>query len=320
MKLSRKLQLYFSSLAVVVLLSACSDSKNQSQQSKVAMPKMDALVNATWLNEHLNDPNLVILDSTVYVKMTKTGQMTNESGLAGYQKGHIPNAVFADLKGNLSDTSSSFDFVMPSPEQFSAAMGALGVDNDSRVVIYSADNHVWGTRLWWMLRWAGHDNVAILDGGLAGWKEQGLPVSTKLSTPTAKKFVFNLRPEVIAEQKEVLAAVSNKNVRIVDAMPAAHYLGKFSLYSRPGHIVSASSMPTSDLLDESGNFKSFDELDMTQEGDRSQRVITYCGGGVAASSVAFTMVRLGYTDVAVYMGSLQEWSTNPDNPMTTDAL
>jgi len=88
------------------------------------------------------------------------------------------------------------------------------------------------------------------------------------------------------------------------------------MYGKPGHIPGATNMPSSDLLDEEGNYRSFDELDMMHDGDRDVRAITYCGGGVAASSVAFTMHRLGFTDVAVYMGSLQEWAGDPENPMT----
>jgi thiosulfate/3-mercaptopyruvate sulfurtransferase len=101
-------------------------------------------------------------------------------------------------------------------------------------------------------------------------------------------------------------------------MPDAHYRGEFSMYARPGHILGATNMPSSDLLDEVGRYRSYDELDMMHDGDRNARVIAYCGGGVAASSVAYTMHRLGFTEVAVYMGSLQEWATDPANPMTLE--
>jgi thiosulfate/3-mercaptopyruvate sulfurtransferase len=91
------------------------------------------------------------------------------------------------------------------------------------------------------------------------------------------------------------------------------------MYARPGHILGATNMPSSDLLDETGRFRAYDELEWVYDGDnRNNRVITYCGGGIAASSVAFTMYRLGFTDVAVYMGSLQEWASDPANPMSLD--
>ena len=123
---------------------------------------------------------------------------------------------------------------------------------------------------------------------------------------------------MIADRDEMLAATANASVKIIDTLPVAHYRGEFSLYDRPGHIPGATNLPSSDLLDELGRYRTIDELEMMHDGDRSSRAITYCGGGVAASSVAFTMHRLGFTDLAVYMGSLQEWTSDPANPMTLE--
>ena len=208
---------------------------------------------------------------------------------------------------------------MPPPEQFSAAMGSLGLSNDSRVVLYASSYPVFPARVWWMLRWAGFDNVALLDGGLNAWTEKGLPLSTEPANRPAKKFTVSPRPELIADRDEVFAAMTNSKVKLIDAMPDAHYQGQFSLYERPGHIPGATSMPSFDLLDETLHFRSQDELEMMHDGDRGARVITYCGGGVAASSVAYVMTRLGYSDIAVYMGSLEEWTLNPENPMTLES-
>ena len=140
--------------------------------------------------------------------------------------------------------------------------------------------------------------------------------STEPANRPAKQFTGVPRPETIADRDQVLATIDNSNASLVDAMPEVHYRGEFAMYDRPGHILGATNMPSSNLLDEVGHYRSYDELDMMHDDDRAGRVITYCGGGVAASSVAFTMHRLGYTDVAVYMGSLQEWAPDPENPMT----
>jgi thiosulfate/3-mercaptopyruvate sulfurtransferase len=102
----------------------------------------------------------------------------------------------------------------------------------------------------------------------------------------------------------------------VDSLSPGHYKGDFSLYSRSGHITGAINLPSSDFVDESGFFRPIDELEMMLEADKNTRTITYCGGGVAASSVAFNLHRAGFKDVAVYMGSLQEWVEEPSNPMT----
>ena len=314
MKTLHRLQTTLIILAVLVFINACSNSTHK----KTPAAKMDPLVSTQWLSEHLNDKNLIVLDTTVIVKMDDKGKFSNISGRDEYNAGHIPTAGFADLKGNLSATNTHLDFVMPTAEQFQIAMSELGVGNDTRVVLYSTQNQVWAARLWWMLRWAGFDQVALLDGGLKTWKEEGRPLSTKAATHPKKKLTLTLRPEVIAEHDEVFAAMKNSQVNIIDALPDAHYMGNFSLYARPGHIPTATNIPTSILLDEKGLYKPIDELEMLFTENQENRVITYCGGGVAATSVAFTLYRLGYTDVSVYMGSLQEWIADSKNPMVVD--
>ncbi|MBL4772192.1 MAG: sulfurtransferase [Alcanivoracaceae bacterium] len=315
MKIYRQLQSSLLIFSVLLFINACSNSGNK----KIAVEKINSLVSAQWLIEHINDDDLIVLDTTVIVNMDDKGGFSNVSGRDEYNAGHIPTAGFADLKGNLSSTDGSFDFVMPTPEEFALAMSELGVGNTSRVVLYSAQNQVWAARLWWMFRWAGFDQVALLDGGLKAWTSAGGDLSTDAAIHTKKPFTLALRPEVIADHDEVFAAMKNEQVNIIDALPDAHYMGTFSLYKRPGHIPGASNIPSSDLLDESGLYKPLDELEMMFEiNQHTNRVITYCGGGVAASAVAFTLYRLGYTDVSVYMGSLQEWIIDPENPMVVN--
>ncbi len=306
----------FALIAALAFIGACNSSSQQADPTNSDEPNLDSLVTAEWLSEHLDDPELVILDCTVLVEADENGGFRAVSGRAEYEAGHIPSAGFADLMGDLSDLGAPWELAMPAPEQFSVAMGALGVGDDSRVVLYSASNPDWAARVWWMLRWAGFDRVALLDGGLEAWKADGRPLSTVAANRPAKQFTAALRPELIADRDQVFAAIDNSDVEIVDTMPVAHYQGQFSMYARPGHILSATNMPSSDLLDEVGHYRSYDELEMMHDGDRNSPVITYCGGGVAASSVAFTMYRLGFTDVAVYMGSLQEWAADPANPMS----
>lgn len=318
MRINSKLSNFISLFMVLAFISGCNSVSEQSTNKTSNAPKMEPLVTTQWLSEHLNDPDLVVLDTTVLVNFDDKGNITSASGRAKYEAGHIPRAGFADLMGNLSATDSNLDFVMPTPEQFRNAMENLGVGDDTRVVLYSAENRPWPARLWWMLRWAGFDQVGILDGGLKAWKDEGREISTAAATYPKGELTLSIRKGVIAQHDEVFGAINNNQVSIIDAMPQGHYQGKFKMYARPGHIVSATNMSSSDLSDGSGFYKSYDELDFMHEGDRSKRSITYCGGGVAASAVAFTMYRLGYSDVAVYMGSLQEWAPNPENPMTIE--
>jgi thiosulfate/3-mercaptopyruvate sulfurtransferase len=302
-------------IAASGLLLASTGSDAQSAPSVDAGTSMDSLVSAEWLHQHLDDPDLVVLDCTVLVEMDEQGGFRNESGRASYEAGHIPTAGFADLKGDLSDADSPRDFAMPTPQQFAAAMSALGVSDDSRVVLYSANYPAWAARVWWMLRWIGFDRAALLDGGLAAWTAAGYPLSTEPADRPAGRLTVNLRPELIADRDEVFDALDDPAVKLIDAMSEAHYRGEMAMYARPGHIPGASNLPTTLLVDESGRFRPQDELEMLVDGEADARTITYCGGGIAAATDAFIMHRLGFTDVAVYAASLDEWTADSANPM-----
>jgi thiosulfate/3-mercaptopyruvate sulfurtransferase len=219
--------------------------------------------------------------------------------------------------GELSDSNSTIGYAVPSPEQFAAAMGALGVGDDTRVVIYDDNTSSWAARVWWMLRWVGFDNAALLDGGLDAWKSAGYALSTGPETRAANTLSINLRPELIVDAAEVRAAIEDESVNLQDALPEGHYRGDFAMYARPGHIPTASNVSVGTLVDESGRYKPLDELDTLFASERDKRTITYCGGGIAASGNAFVMHRLGFKDVAIYTASLQEWAEDPDNPMVT---
>jgi len=312
----------YCSITLMVLTAAlllfAGTAMAESHPKKAVNEAMGILVTAEWLSQNLDDPNLIVLECTVRMIPKEGGGMTSESGRADYEAGHIPTAAFADLKGDLSRAVSSMEFVMPSSEQFCKAMGALGVGNDSRVVLYDRYMSVWAARVWWMLKWAGFDNAAILDGGMGAWTAAGLELSTDPVKRPNKKLTAKLRPELIAHHDEVLAAVGDDKVLLVDAMHPPHYTGQMVMYGRPGHIPGAINVPAMALIDETGRYLPNDEMAKLFEGDRMNRAITYCGAGVAASSNAFAMHRLGFKDVAVYMASLQEWAADPANPMVVE--
>jgi len=280
-----------------------------------APPAMDALVTAEWLAANLSDPDLVVLDCSVKI-VFEDGKLRGLSGREDYEAGHIPGAAFADLTSDLSDTESPHKYAEPTPEQFCAVMGGLGVGDETRVVLYDNSNAVWASRVWWMLRWVGFDRAAVLDGGLGAWTAEEQPLSSDPITPSARKLTPAPRPELIADLAEVRAAMADDGVTLMDAMPEAHYLGQMVLYDRPGHIPGAVNVPVTDLLDEMGRFRSQEELPELFGSDIGDRFIVYCGGGIAASANALIMTRLGFGDVAVYTASLQEWAADPDNPLT----
>ncbi len=279
---------------------------------------MDTLVTTGWLASHLDDPDLVVLDCSVRTVQNADG-MQNFSGFDDYQKGHIPGAGFADLKGDLSDLSADIEFAVPSPQHFCETMGKLGVGDNSKVVLYDDSMTAWAARVWWMLRWVGFDNAALLDGGLAAWKAQERPLSTQPAPYAPQQLSLHLRPKLIADRDEVFAAISDDSVGIVDTLLAPMYNGEVPAYGRPGHIPSAVNICGIDLQDESGHYRETAELEALHDGsDKNKRAITYCGGGILASSSAFIMTRLGYKDVSVYTASLQEWAADPANPMSVE--
>jgi thiosulfate/3-mercaptopyruvate sulfurtransferase len=277
---------------------------------------MDSLVSTDWLSQHLDDPDLVILDCSVYQESEEGGGFHNVSGRVKYEQGHIPNAGFADLKGELSELNAPIEFAVPAPEQFCVAMGKLGVGDDSRVVLYDAMYSAWAARVWWMLRWVGFDHAALLDGGLQAWINEGRPLDSGTEEHEPQKLSCHPRPELIANADEVLGAIDDNAVRLIDTLPVELYRGEQPLYARPGHIPSAINLPGLNLLTADGHIKTTDAMEKEMpEGDRESRNITYCGGGILASLNAFAMTRQGFKDVAVYTASLQEWASDSDKPM-----
>jgi len=318
MSFHRYLSRRLGSIAAVSVLAACLVTASPAGIAAETDTAMDTLVTPEWLHQHLGDPDLVVLDCTVQIAQAEDGSFRSTSGRESYAAGHIPTAGFADLKGELSDGDSPLEFALPTPAQFAAAMGALGVGNDSRVVLYSSNHSVWAARVWWMLRWIGFDRAALLDGGLDAWTAAGYPISTDPVDRPARTLTAEVRPGLIADRDEVFASLGKPDVKLVDSLPEAHYRGDMSMYARPGHIPGASNVSVQSLVDDQGRYRPDDELEMLFDADPDARVITYCGGGIAASSVAFALTRAGYTDVAVYAGSLEEWAADPANPMETE--
>ncbi len=302
----------------LAILIGCTEAPSTTEPPAEPPPAMDSLVSAAWLKEHLGDPDLVVLDATVVIESDAAGKFESINGRASYEEGHIPGAGFADLLGDLSDPDAELQYTLPSPEAFAAAMGALGVGDDTRVVLYDRMGLPWAARVWWMLRWIGFDNAALLDGGLDAWTAAGGELSNEPVPPTPRTLSVNLRPDLIADQAEVSAAIDDEATRLVDVLPEIHYRGEWTMYAKPGHIPGAINIPTGKMFDENGRFRPDEELATLLDNDRDTRTITYCGGGIAASIDAFVFARLGFTDVAVYDGSLQEWTSDPDNPMEID--
>lgn len=281
------------------------------------------LVSTDWLAQHLSDPDLRIFDLTVHLRPATPGPYTIESGRADYESEHIPGAAFIDLGRELSDTQAPLPFTMPAVDQLARALGAAGVKYGTHVVAYTTTTPMWATRLWWMLRASGFDDVAVLDGGFAKWTREGRPVeSGSRHYPPADLHLIE-RPGAWADKQAVLAAVGDGAVCTINALsPSVHNGTSPMNYGRKGHIKGSRNVPYAALLKEDGTYRNdaeLRELFVSVGAFERSRVICYCGGGISATMDALALTRLGHPSVAVYDGSMSEWSRDPNLPMETGA-
>jgi two-component system, NtrC family, sensor kinase len=283
------------------------------------------LVETEWLKAHLGDSDLRILDCTVHIVFDPQAMFTIAPGRDDFERGHIPRAQFVDLTTQLSDTSHPVPLMAPSPSQFASVMGRLGVENGCRVILYSAQNAYWATRVWWLFRVFGCDNAALLNGGWQRWRREGRPIETgpARQPPPARFNISELRP-LMASKADVLAAIADPAVCIINALPEDQFLFTSGVhYGRPGHITGSLNVPSENLLhSETNEFLPAAELRRRFErvGAFERPVITYCGGAIAASADAMALVMLGHPDVKLYDGSLLEWAADPSLPMEVDPI
>ena len=269
------------------------------------------LVETDWLAAHLTDDNLRVLDCTVFIRRNESGESTLESGRQAWEEAHIPGSGFADLNDALSDSTAEHAFMMPPADQFAAVMSDYGVGTGTQVVLYDRNSTIWAARVWWMLRVFGFDSAAILNGGWHQWQLENRPISDEPPVYPPATFAPHRRLGLIATKADVLAKINDGATCTINSLqPEQH---------QEQHIPGSVNFPAWDMLDpETHRFlepdllrETFARLGATQ----NERIITYCGGGIAASSTAFILSMLGAENVAVYDGSLSEWMADPELPL-----
>ncbi len=286
----------------------------------MAFAHPEYLTDTAWLAAHLDDPGVVVLDATTHLIPEPGAGYTAKPGRADFEQGHIPGAQFVDLQADLSEPGHQFRFMLPSAERFAASMARLGVGDATRVILYSTANVWWASRVWWLLRVFGHDNAAVLDGGFQKWSAEQRPVETGAGTPRAPgHFTARAPRPLMADKNEVLAAINNGAVCTINALRPEQHTGTGGVhYGRPGRIAGSVNVAATNLLDPATNaFLPADELRAKFEavGAMDRKVITYCGGGIAASADALVLTMLGHKDVKLYDASLSEWVKDPSLPM-----
>jgi thiosulfate/3-mercaptopyruvate sulfurtransferase len=275
------------------------------------------LISAQELMQQLNDPAVRIYDTSVLLLAAEQGY-TSQPGRERYLREHIPGAGFINLSEDWSDTRSPYNNTLPQIDALAEAIGRDGISNDNLVVLYSSSHLMWATRAWWLLRYAGHTNVKVLNGNLAAWLDAGLPVEAGAKVYAAATFSPSERADVFVSTAEMVAGMED-GVCTVNALSPALYEGTGEFYyGRRGHIPGSRSLYFSDLL-ENEFFLPAEQLHQTLEARgmlSASRTLIYCGGGIAATLEGFACVLVGQENVGVYDGSMSEWAANEELPLT----
>lgn len=277
-------------------------------------------VSAQWLAGHLDDPDLVIFDASVEKIVQPDGTRVWRPAIDAFAARHVPGARFADLALAFSDPGSPFSFTRPGAERFADAAGGLGLTGRERVVVYDGSTGIWAARLWWLFRAFGHENVAVLDGGLTGWKAAGHALEAGSPAPVAAA-AFPVAPErpgffVDADDVEAIVEGRRRGVLVCVLRPPV-FAGTEQNYARPGHIPGSLNLPYGQLVDADNRFRPEYELRAALAPllDAADPVIVYCGGGITAAGTALLLTALGARNVAIYDGSLEEWTSDPRRPL-----
>jgi thiosulfate/3-mercaptopyruvate sulfurtransferase len=277
----------------------------------------DPLVSTEWLAAHLRDPDLKVVDATFYLPHL------HRDARAEFEQAHVPGAVFFDIDV-VADHSSPLPHMLPDPAAFADAVGALGIGSGDRVVAYGGKGLIASARVWWTFRVFGCQRVAVLDGGLAKWRNEGRPVEAGRPTPMPARFAATYHKDLVADLSRMLAVLERKDAQIVDARSRGRFTAtepEIRPGLRGGHIPGSVNLPYNELF-------SVDDDAMLPDDDvrgafgraglnPGRPVVATCGSGVSAAVLALALYRLGRRDAAVYDGSWTEWGGRADTPVAT---
>ncbi len=272
------------------------------------------LVSTNWLAENLSQPNLRILDGSWYMPADKRDVQ------AEFLAAHIPEAQFFDIDA-ISDRETDLPHMIPPVAQFEKQVADLGISNDNQVVVYDSAGLFSAARVWWLLRYFGLTNIAVLDGGLPKWQAEGHPTESGAENPTTGTLNAVPHADILRNAAQVLDASQNARAQIIDARAPARFRGEVPeprAGLRAGHMPNAKNVFFKSLLNTDGTLKPDAELAVlfkAQGVDLAKPVITSCGSGVTASILSLALQKIGHNDHALYDGSWSEWGGLHDTPV-----
>ncbi len=276
------------------------------------------LIDCHTLALHIHDPQWMVVDCRFALSDPGAGRRA-------YEAGHIDRARYAHLNDDLSSpiTPQSGRHPLPDPHRLAAKLGEWGIDNSKQVVAYDDSFGAMAARLWWLLRWLGHDSVALLDGGLPRWTREGRPVTKDTPVITPATFAPDLRDHLWVDANTVAKAVKQDDWLVIDARAEERFNGEVEMLDPvAGHIPGAINLPYEDNLHVSGRFSSAQELRELYEGliesVRPERVIQMCGSGITACHNILAMEHAGLSGARLYAGSWSEWIRDPARPVAHD--
>jgi thiosulfate/3-mercaptopyruvate sulfurtransferase len=278
----------------------------------------DPMISTEWLASHLDAEDLVVIDATWFMPGTP------RDAAAEYAERHIPGAERFDID-EVSDHSSPLPHMLPEPADFAVRVRRMGIEPTTRVVVYDAQGLFSAPRVWWMFRVMGHENVAVLDGGLAKWMAEARPVEAGWIQKPHGEFKAHLDPGLVRNLTQVSAALASGEEQVLDARAADRFTGR-TPEPRPGlrsgHMPGAHNLPWQTVVAADGTLASKAVLEplFTAAGvDLDRPIITTCGSGVSAAILSLALARLGRWRTPVYDGSWAEWGGRADTPVATGA-
>jgi thiosulfate/3-mercaptopyruvate sulfurtransferase len=275
------------------------------------------LVETDWLASHLTAPDVVVLDGSMHLPTSGRNARTE------YTAAHIPGALYFDID-QIADKSNPLPHTLPSTVQFASQMKKMGIGDGSRIVVYDSEGLYSAARVWWMFRTMGHEDVAVLNGGLKKWRAEGRALDD-LPPPlrTPRHFTPRFRTDLVRDWQDVKGLIGDANTQIVDARAAPRFAGAVPeprAGLRSGRIPSSKNVAFQSLLNADGTLKPVAELRAVFKAagvDEARPVVASCGSGVTAGVIAFALAQLGHPDTAVYDGSWTEWGGREDLPIET---